>query len=293
MTVTASIARNNPDNDPIPQYLNDTLPTPAFEVVTGKNGGSDVNVIESALPSGASTANNQTTIIGHIDGLETALTTLIAKDYATQTTLAALLAKVIASPATEATLTSIKDTSGIKKITDALPSGTNLLGKTSIDQTTDGTTNRVVSKISQTAGENIVICGASTNNIGDVDVLTLPAYNVDGTAFASAARTATVSSTDLANSSCTGIKIILDVTAVATSDIKVSVEGKDPASGKYYTILQSASVTTISTNVYKVCPGLTAVANVTASDFVPKTFRITMTHANANSTTYSVGYSLI
>lgn len=134
---------------------------------------------------------------------------------------------------------------------------------------------------------------AGTNNIGDVDVLTLPALDVDGTAFASAARTATASSADFTNSWGRGIHIIFDVTAVATSDVKMKIEGKDPTSGKYYTILEGASVTTISTNVYKVYPALTAVANLVANDIVPKTFRITMTHANANSTTYSVGYSLV
>lgn len=45
--------------------------------------------------------------------------------------------------ALEATLASIKDTAGIKKITDALPAGTNLMGKAGIDQTTLATTNGV------------------------------------------------------------------------------------------------------------------------------------------------------
>jgi len=134
---------------------------------------------------------------------------------------------------------------------------------------------------------------AGTNNIGDVDVLTIPALKVEGVAFASAARTVTASSADITNNYGKGIVIVFDVTAVATSDIKMKIEGKDPASGKYYTILESASVTTAVTNVYKVHPSLTAAANSVANDIVPKTFRITMTHANANSTTYSVGYSLI
>lgn len=42
----------------------------------------------------------------------------------------------------------------IPKVT--LEAGTKLIGKFGIDQTTDGTTNRVVAKISQTAGENLV-----------------------------------------------------------------------------------------------------------------------------------------
>jgi hypothetical protein len=209
------------------------------QTTPGTTNGVVVN--SSALPTGASTSTNQAT--------------LIAKDFATQTTLAAILAKVIAAPATEATLALIKSTDGIKKITDALPAG--------------------------------------TNNIGDVDVLTLPATNVEGTALASAARTVTISSADIINSWGKGIQIIFDVTAVATSDVKVKVEGKDPASGKYYTILESASVVAITTNVYRVYPGLIAAANLIASDILPKTIRFTVTHANANSTTYSVGYSLV
>lgn len=60
---------------------------------------------------------------------------LSSVDAATQTTLAALLAKIIAAPSTEAKqdslvtlLTAIRDTAGIKKITDALPAGTNNIG---------------------------------------------------------------------------------------------------------------------------------------------------------------------
>ena len=41
-------------------------------------------------------------------------------------------------------------------VAGAIPAGTNVVGKVGIDQTTDGTTNRVVAKISQTAGENLV-----------------------------------------------------------------------------------------------------------------------------------------
>lgn len=45
--------------------------------------------------------------------------------------------------ATETTLESIKDTDGIKKITDPLPAGTEIIGQVGIDQTTPGTTNAV------------------------------------------------------------------------------------------------------------------------------------------------------
>ncbi len=44
-------------------------------------------------------------------------------------------------------------------INAAIPAGGNLIGKVGIDQATDGTTNRVVSKISQTDDENVVSFG--------------------------------------------------------------------------------------------------------------------------------------
>ena len=118
--------------------------------------------------------------------------------------------------------------------------------------------------------------------------------NVAGTGFASAARTATVSSSDITNLGGKGVIVILDVTASAdTPSITLKIEGKDPVSGKYYTILESAAVTATSTNIYRVHPSLTAASNLIAKDAIPKTFRITMTHADADSITYSVGYSLV
>jgi hypothetical protein len=70
------------------------------------------------------------------------------------------------------------NTIGGVNVASALPAGTNIIGKVGIDQTTDGTTNRVVAKISQTSGENVVVVGsalpAGTNNIGKVDVNSLP-----------------------------------------------------------------------------------------------------------------------
>lgn len=64
----------------------------------------NVAVESSALPSGAATSAKQ-------DTGNTSLATIAAKDFSTETTLA-----------------SIKDTSGIKKITDALPAGDNNIG---------------------------------------------------------------------------------------------------------------------------------------------------------------------
>lgn len=60
------------------------------------------------------------------------LASLDSKDFATETTQAAMavvLSALETKVATEATLASIKNTDGIKKITDPLPAGTNEIGK--------------------------------------------------------------------------------------------------------------------------------------------------------------------
>lgn len=117
--------------------------------------------------------------------------------------------------------------------------------------------------------------------------------NVDATALASAARTTTTSSSDLTNYNGRGVHVVLDMTAVGTGSVTLAIEGKDAVSGKYYAILTGAAVTTNSTNRYTVYPGATVAANVSASDVIPRVWRVTVTANNANSATYSVGTSTI
>ena len=112
-------------------------------------------------------------------------------------------------------------------------------------------------------------------------------------ALASAARVATTSSPDLVNYNSTGVDVVLDVTAVSGAPaLTLDIEGKDVASGKYYPILTGAVVSTVSTNVYNVRPGITAAANQSASAQVPRTFRVTVTAGTADSCTYSVGVNI-
>lgn len=118
--------------------------------------------------------------------------------------------------------------------------------------------------------------------------------NEETTLLASAARTTTQTGSDLTNYlGNTSLIVVLDMTTVGTGSVTLSIEGKDSASGKYYTILSGAAVTTNSTNRYRVSPDLAAVANSVAQDVLPRVFRITVTANNANSATYSVGYCLV
>jgi hypothetical protein len=58
-------------------------------------------------------------------------------------------------------------------INAALPAGGNTIGKVGIDQTADATTNRVVAKISQVAGENVIkVAGGESLIQGVKDVTT-------------------------------------------------------------------------------------------------------------------------
>jgi hypothetical protein len=111
----------------------------------------------------------------------------------------------------------------------------------------------------------------------------------------SASRTADPTQVDQRNAGCKGVQVVVDVTVNAggLGSITVTIEGKDVVSGKYYTLLASAALTGVATTVLRVYPALTAAANLVASDFVPRTFRVKVTHNNANPITYSVGASLV
>lgn len=122
--------------------------------------------------------------------------------------------------------------------------------------------------------------------------------NIIGTAFGrggltvlpSAARTATPDSFEYeVQGGASGLILVIDVTAIVTTpSITVTIAGVDRVSGKTYTILASAAIVAVGTTVLKVGPGLPVAANVSANDFLPPVFRVTVTHGNANSITYSV-----
>lgn len=116
----------------------------------------------------------------------------------------------------------------------------------------------------------------------------------DLTVFASAARTATTNGSDTVNYNGSFLHVVIDVTAAAdTPSVVFTIQGKDVVSGKYYTLLASAAITGTGTTVLRVGPGLTAAANLVASDILPRTWRVIATHADSDSITYSVGASVV
>lgn len=113
------------------------------------------------------------------------------------------------------------------------------------------------------------------------------------TFLASAARTTTQTGADQTNRGHRGIKVVVDTTVFGTGSVTVTIQGKDETSGKYYTLLASAAIVSVTTTAYTVYPGLPATANVSANDVLPSTWRLLVTANNANTQTYSVGYSLL
>ena len=105
--------------------------------------------------------------------------------------------------------------------------------------------------------------------------------------------TASVTSADQINPYGRGVKVWVNTTGIGTGSITVAIQGKDPGSGAYTTLLASAAITTNTTTVLTVYPGLTASANATANDVLPRQWRIAVTANNANPANYSIGASVI
>ena len=114
----------------------------------------------------------------------------------------------------------------------------------------------------------------------------------DATLLASAART-TTQTVEITNKH-SGAHIIIDATVdPATASVTPTIDGFDPASGKWYNILTGAAVTAVGTTVLTIHPWITASANVKANDFLPEVFRVVMTVADTDSLTYSIGINYI
>jgi hypothetical protein len=90
----------------------------SFVPLVDSDGHSQVDIVSSALPSGGATAANQATIIGHVDGVETLITSSNTKLDTIETTLTAIETD---AAAIETLLTGIDaDTNAIKIDADAI-----------------------------------------------------------------------------------------------------------------------------------------------------------------------------
>lgn len=111
--------------------------------------------------------------------------------------------------------------------------------------------------------------------------------------YASAARTATPTAVTKRVDRWKGCLVLIDVTAVtATPSVVPKIEGVT-SSGAVYAILTGAAITATGQTALKIYPGITAAANVAVSDVIPQTIKVTLTHGDADSITYSVDLVLL
>jgi len=141
-------------------------------------GNLQIDIVSSALPSGGATAANQATIIGHVDGVETLITSTNSKIDTFDAVLDNILTK---NTEIDAVLDTIDaDTGAIKTAVEvidnaingsemqvdvvaALPAGSNTIGKLAANSGVD------------IGDVDITSIAAGDNNIGNVDIVSLPA----------------------------------------------------------------------------------------------------------------------
>lgn len=89
------------------------------------------------------------------------------------------------------------------------------------------------------------------------------------------------SSADQPNANDKGVIVVVDVTALTgtTPSIIVKIQGKDSLSGKYYDLLTSASISTVSTVVLTIYPGGLTTTNLASSTVLPPLWRVAYTIA--------------
>lgn len=116
-----------------------------------------------------------------------------------------------------------------------------------------------------------------------------PTRNVAITVLPAATITAaTVNSDDQNNNFYSCGQFIVYVSTATTGNYTPHIQGKNPISGLYYDILVGSAISTTGTTVLKVCPGIGVVANGSAADIIPKTWRVQLIGASTPNMLVSV-----
>ena len=119
--------------------------------------------------------------------------------------------------------------------------------------------------------------------------------NIASRLLDSAARTATTQSAEQDNRVSRGVQVIFDLTAIPAtpSGVTPKIQAHDPASGNWIDLLSGGSITATGTTVLTVYPGIAETANESASDVLPRVWRVEVEHVDAESYTYSVGANTV
>lgn len=113
--------------------------------------------------------------------------------------------------------------------------------------------------------------------------------------LASGARTTTQTLAGITNYELfDGVELCLDLTAFVTAAaLTLTLEEFIPGAGAFVPVLSSSSITAVGRTFLRMFPGAPEVANQARNGFMPRSWRVVITHGNANSCTYSVSASLI
>lgn len=121
------------------------------------------------------------------------------------------------------------------------------------------------------------------------------AANTHDVLLASSARTATANSDEQTNIAGRGVTVVFDLTVIPAlpSGITPKIQGKDPASGKWYDLLDGGALSAVATTVLTVYPGVPETANLSESNILPKIWRVTVENTDAKEYTFSVGANVV
>lgn len=92
-----------------------------------------------------------------------------------------------------------------------------------------------------------------------------------------------------------GVRVVVDITNVhaVSPGLTFTIQGYDPTSAKWFTLLASAALGAVATTDLVVYPGCVAVANRVANAPLPERIRVDIDVADTDACTYTVGVQLI
>lgn len=73
----------------------------------------------------------------------------------------------------------------------------------------------------------------------------------------------------------------------------ITIQGKDDASGKFFTLIAGAAMSTVTTQILQVHPEMAGAANLIAGALLPATVRVSIAHTTNNSVTRTLGIQLV
>lgn len=135
---------------------------------------------------------------------------------------------------------------------------------------------------------------ASLNYLTNGTTIDRERGNTADVMLATSARNNNTLSPTTINYNARGGHFIINVSQMSGApSITPKIMALDSASSAWYPLLIATPITAIGVTVLKIYPGITPTPNLSASDILPRSFRVELEHLNTDSITYSVGMFLV